>query len=512
MSIPPSDFIRPLNLIENKYLQVLLSRFSLSRSEGKVTLDMRLDEDAPTIWSRHGKHHLLDCIPDREKKAKKYQGELDDFLLHGNGERYDFDDASFPFRYGSGGTLPIVRFRGREYYCFFYREVQPIGWNIANGGTDSREELLHPMQAVDRELREELVILNPKRQVRYVFEGDVDKPLDRPEFAVARTIMQRWFPKHDLASFAVREVPLKWLDGPDQLVVRLTGASAERTRRCFLNINAEDFGIEIDRVAWISVEEDAVFFDGELIDGDGILDDLVNCPVGLFDVSNFDRGPVPGEKEFTPDIFFHSGRMHEGEGPKGIEEAVFDRYLPSLDKVLTDEEKKRFWAEPRKFKLCPVTDRIVRRYLSSHADSKPVESARSFEVFISFATGDADCARKVRNHIRDRLGKNVFFSENIEGGDAWTRAINNALESEACKHLVVVGTDLSSIKRPWVEYEYNSFHQLIMGQRKPDSSKIIPLIGFDRRTLPLPLAYYHAIEFAPGNLDSVLKKVEDILA
>ena len=113
---------------------------------------------------------------------------------------------------------------------------------------------------------------------------------------------------------------------------------------------------------------------------------------------------------------------------------------------------------------------------------------------------------------RAKLGKHVFFSENIVHGDAWSSAINNALESTACKYLVVVGTNRTSITRRWVDYEYTIFHQLILSERKPESSKIIPFVGFDRRTLPLPLAYYNAIEVKPGGLESALKKLENALA
>ena len=95
MSIPSSDFIRPLKFAENHFLQVLLSRFSLSRSADGVTLEVQLDEDAPTIWSRHGKRDLLEGIPEFEKNARRYQNELDDFLVRGVGETYFFDNARF---------------------------------------------------------------------------------------------------------------------------------------------------------------------------------------------------------------------------------------------------------------------------------------------------------------------------------------------------------------------------------------------------------------------------------
>ena len=50
------------------------------------------------------------------------------------------DDPAFPFRFGNGGTLPVVRLADRDYYSLFYREVAPIGWNIANGGAESAAE------------------------------------------------------------------------------------------------------------------------------------------------------------------------------------------------------------------------------------------------------------------------------------------------------------------------------------------------------------------------------------
>jgi hypothetical protein len=45
-----------------------------------------------------------------------------------------FKDPLFPFRYASGGVLPILRIGRKEFFCFFYRDIDPVGWNIANGG------------------------------------------------------------------------------------------------------------------------------------------------------------------------------------------------------------------------------------------------------------------------------------------------------------------------------------------------------------------------------------------
>ena len=70
MGIPASEFIRPLKVAENHFLQVLLSKFLLNRSGGGASLEVEFDEETPAIWSRLGKRALLDGIPEFAKKAK----------------------------------------------------------------------------------------------------------------------------------------------------------------------------------------------------------------------------------------------------------------------------------------------------------------------------------------------------------------------------------------------------------------------------------------------------------
>jgi len=62
----------------------------------------------------------------------------------------------------------VIRCNDRDYYCLFYREIAPVGWNIANGGAESVAELLDPLATIERELREELIIVEPAAGHRYV--------------------------------------------------------------------------------------------------------------------------------------------------------------------------------------------------------------------------------------------------------------------------------------------------------------------------------------------------------
>ena len=110
-----SDVVRPFVRADHRFLEVLLTEFSLKRSGEGYRLDVKFDHETPTLWSDLGKRDVREWIPDFESKSKRYQEELDAILLRGEQPAYSFQDANFPFRYASGGTLPVVR-RGRREY------------------------------------------------------------------------------------------------------------------------------------------------------------------------------------------------------------------------------------------------------------------------------------------------------------------------------------------------------------------------------------------------------------
>ena len=253
-----SDLVGPFKRVQNRFLEVLVSHFVLKRKEdGGSELSVHFTDNTPTVWTRRGKDAVEQMMPNFESKWGAYQAKLDAFLLRGEGDVYEFFDPDFPFRYASGGALPILKLGEEEYYCLFYRDVSPIGWNIANGGCDTQNELLNPVDTVERELREELLIVDPRRKKRYVFKSAAGKSFDRPEFELARRFWQELYPGLDVASFDELMIPLKWIEGPDSLDVRFGEGPAESPRDgFFLNINAEDFGIEVDKIARISLDED----------------------------------------------------------------------------------------------------------------------------------------------------------------------------------------------------------------------------------------------------------------
>ena len=226
-----------LNLAENNLVQLLLSNFSLHLVGKTARLEIEFDGNTPTIKRRESKKVVKDSMPNFASKSREYQQSLDALLLERNKDKVEIDDPDFVFRYGSGGTLPIIEIGDKQYYCLFYRDVHPIGWNIANGGTDSFEELINPFEAIFRELGEELIILDLNGQIDYLFSDDDGKSLKRPEFKNSRKRWESHFVNKNLRGFKKKKISMEWQKGPDSLVIKFGSEPPKNLRGCFLNIN-----------------------------------------------------------------------------------------------------------------------------------------------------------------------------------------------------------------------------------------------------------------------------------
>lgn len=470
--------VLPFVNAEHRFIEVLVPDFKLDKSRTGYRLDVRFDNKNLAVWSDMGKREVRRRIPGFAKKAKKYQKELDDVLVRAELPHYRFNDEEFPFRYASGGTLPIVRRGGKEYYCFFYRDVYPIGWNIANGGCDSFYELMNPVETIARELREELIAFDIRRRKWLLFEAMEGEVVDRPEFAAARKLICKQFPNLKLEKFRTTEIPLKWLDAPDEVHVQFGDSMSSELRGCFLNINAEDFGIEIDRIARLVVNPDTRFFDGESWGGI-----VVNSPVGLFDVDRLNNLVAIGCRHFLPDLFFCNAE-HYADGPGMIKKAV-QQYVKRMSKKRPYPVMKRYNAAPLKFDLCPVTRRIVQRYIATLIKIKP----DSFDIFISFASEDKRIAQRVYGYLVRNTGLRVFFSAATLHDGNWSRKIDQALES--ARLFVLVGTSVENIWKLNIEFEWRAFDLLIKSHPKIQRKLVPVMIGIDPVTMPLLLRLYH---------------------
>ncbi len=496
--------VRKLRYAENRFLEVLLCAFTLERTDEGSRLRVCVSEDSPTIWLPQAKDGVRETIPDFRRAAERYQRLLDDFLIHRVGARYSFEDSDFPFRYASGGTLPILRIGRDDYYCFFYRDIFPVGWNIANGGCDTRHELRNPLFAVDRELREELISLDPCKEKRYVFEDDAGRRLDHPDFEVARRIWEANFPGKDVGGFSESTIPLRWLHGPDEVEVSFEGEMQDVLRGCFININASDYGIEVDRVARCMLDDDVILCDGEIVDGH-----LLNRVIGLFKTNRSDLLSGDPESECVPDRLFFSGHSRE----KGEWRNVIDEYIAHIDRDIS-KRRAQEWQEiedKAKFGLCPVTRSILERH-TQRERQRPRRSkteAACCDVLISFSRKDVRFAKRVHKYLAERTEWRVFLSDQADRR-LRPQDIDEAIESATC--LVAVATDPRNLKCPWPMYESRAFHMLLRNERCSCGLKrprqLIPCVrDSEPGNLPLPLVRYDAVRCSSTCENAGLKEL-----
>jgi len=267
--------------------------------------------------------------------------------------------------------------------------------------------------------------------------------------------------------------------------------STTRTGRGFLNINAEDFGIEFDRIAKVSVGSEAVFCDGELRNAG-----LLNRVVGLFEMNQVQESVDAKGEEFKPDRIFWDGVDRTGDA---VEE-VIDGYLArrgSSWKKLVEDLKTRAGSKPpaNPLNLCPVTRTIVDRHRRLRAvEAPPPRSApdgRLFDVFVSFASEDLNLAREVYNQVT-ASNRRAFFSDVTLTGGGFADQIDDALDSATA--FVAVGRRAEHLEKSWGKYEWRNFHNDLNSGRKPERAPFFAFVeGFDPQDLPRPLRLQQAI-------------------
>ena len=467
-----NQYVRPLGEASNEFIQVLLEKFSLSRTNGRTTCEVAFNNDTSCIWTGEGKTHVRQNIVRFDRVQAQYKTQLAKFLASPNG-KYTFSDPNFPFRFVSGGALPVIRMNGIEYFALIYREIFPVGWNLANGGSDSPAELLNPFGVAARELREELIILNRKHGRRYFLkeEEHTENPLDMPEYLIARCLwrtqlMRKGWP--DIACFKSERLPMKWLDGPDTLRIRGNGKDFTEQPDCYLNIRAEDFGIEVDRIAKLNLDDNAVLLDGELIKGK-----LIGAPIGLFEVRRMAALITNGSDEFLPDFFFYDGMRYDGKTTT-LQNVLSKKFLPHTRKIRPNWDYRE-WTENRTpFNLCPVARGVLERAANKWNINKPrASNPAEYDVFISFAEPDTKLANEVYKHVRVQMDLKAYFSKE-EAVANYQGKIEKALDSANC--LIAVGSAPEHFERPWPLYEQSSFHSDILSGKKPENAGIIPFV------------------------------------
>lgn len=225
-----------------------------------------------------------------------------------------------PFRWASGGYLPIVCYQQRPWAVLFFRDISPIGLNIANGASENREEYKNLNRLIGREFSEEVIFL---RSAPFPKERAVQHPFHIPNqsFETGDPVMpylnEAFYKEHarlrseqdGIAIQLDRESEWPMLHGlntPFDLRVRYHTPDLKHTRislcpNVIFSLNPLEQGIEIIWLTQFNLNEGNYLLDGEYNEAHKV---LIRRPVILVSMDYLKGiyGAYPSLGELLPEV------------------------------------------------------------------------------------------------------------------------------------------------------------------------------------------------------------------
>ena len=330
-------------------ITLLFNQINLQRHDDESTLNIDLRNQSCAIYSPRGKQFILSkFLPADPSKYLSLSKDIHDFLVG----RSQVSEMSFQInalRWASGGFLPIAKWHGRQWVCLFYRDIYPVGWNIANGASETKEEYIYLNRTIYREMIEELAVIrgSPCRYAelehRFLMPPGlelIENITSPPELVKEHNRLRK---EHDKVLLELkRGADLNAISTRHSVRVSFhddwKDATPVITKNILIAINPLELGIEVVKVGKFDLHNDEVLLDGEVYTSSKA-EYLVRRPVVMISTDFLkrcyrDRGNSLGQKP-TGD---HDDRKTLERVPKG-EYHLFTEELTLRRARLKDLEK-----------------------------------------------------------------------------------------------------------------------------------------------------------------------------
>jgi hypothetical protein len=279
--------------------EILTRPVSLRRTAGEweVHVDRRGVTDA--VYTTEGKNRLCRRAlrDERLEAALRLDEDIHRFMTEADdGSWLEIPTQEIPLRWASGGVLPIVTWRGRVWSPFFFRDIVPVGWNIAAGSSETEEELRRPVSFGLREFVEETIVLSqppgPGLEIAaktfpYIIEepGQMRAALESVNRHLAVRSREDGldippFPTEPDGVPAERAIAADFAPTRTRLYVRDDGGE-EVLSDVLVCFNLLELGIEVISVVHYQLEDDDYLLDGEMLTPVGGKAELIRMPVAM---------------------------------------------------------------------------------------------------------------------------------------------------------------------------------------------------------------------------------------
>ncbi len=388
---------------------ILFNKLEIHRLRDKESIRFRLEVDlrgqSYGIYNNAGKVFMRNEFLKGNKLDAyiKEASKINEFLRSKDSEesKLVINAKDTPLRWASGGVLPIAYWKKQYWYVLFFRGINPVGWNLANGSSETEEEYKNIHRLMVRELSEELVLLtrepqiddpNPVVQKIFRFSDQIFEEL--PEKTKEKIRSKKFIEKHVNLRGNHDKLCISFTQGPILGVVRTPfeiqishqsenpkEIEPRNIRDIIFSVNPTEFGIESVSLYTFEMDDNDYILFGEIWE---VADCLLREPVLLlscdyiqevFENNNGTLGThlkalpnldckslekIPKDKYhlFDKDIEFRKRRKQKVASQKGVEfelhEHWLEKYGNPFEKIHTgcDIEEKEH--SPISV-LCPVT-------------------------------------------------------------------------------------------------------------------------------------------------------------
>ena len=207
---------------------------------------------------------------------------------------------------------------------------------------------------------------------------------------------------------------------------------------------------------------------------------------------------------------YWNGRERTGEDPK---ELIARSMHARTRSTQGDRRRRARNEEPIDLGLCPVTRNVVRRFRQLVDWSEPADGAKgrpeggNYDVFLSFGSPDLKFARRVHEGLVRGTGSKVFFSDALVNHGPFGEEVDRALDGASA--FVAVASRPEHLRRPWVRYEWGSFHNDVMARGEPEKAPYLAFVdGVSPDSLPRPFRWRGSlIDAKEMGYDAAIRKL-----
>jgi len=355
-------------------------------------LQIDLEKENYGIYNNRGKRFLNERFNRKplETNLKLLSDSIQSFLKTTDGPEI-LEKRILPLRWASGGALPVAKYKKRKWVVLSFRDIAPIGWNIANGASENSSERENINKIIFREFAEEICVFssNPYSQIdpfivqKRFYKSDLvsQDPLKSQKYydKQHRLRIQQDSLQIHFTDEVNDRIRVRSLETPFSLKV-----GGNTTEDVLFSINPYEFGAEIIRVLTFNLADRDYILDGEMHESETF---LLRRPTMLLSVEflkelyksekslgNFvmdkdcyegkrlDKIPKEDFIIFNADIAAKKKRVSQIKDSDSLEKQFYEEWLSKYESTfskIVDENGRSFTSITAKNKwldmLCPVT-------------------------------------------------------------------------------------------------------------------------------------------------------------